>query len=169
MRKTTSLSFFILAAIFTLLAVPTTRAQEVKIKKNDLPPVVLKAFQAAYPGAKIIGTAKETEKGASYYEIESRDGNVRRDLLFTKDGKVVEIEEALSADNIPVFVKKSINKKFNNVEYKRGEKNVRNSVTKYEVIIEAAEIKYEVVCDASGKILKTVKLKNEEGKESDND
>ena len=111
-----------------------------------------------YPNAKIIGTAKETEKGITYFEIESKDSNMRRDLLYTKEGKVVEIEEELSAENIPSFVKAAVEEKFKDVEYKRGEKNVRNNVTKY-----------EVVCDVKGKILKTTKLKNEKSDENDND
>lgn len=166
MKKIMSLTFIVLAATISFSALTSTRAQEMKIKKSDLPAVVSKAFQAEYPNAKILGVAKETEKGVTYFEIESKDGKVRRDLLFTKNGKVAEIEESLTSKDIPVFVKKSIEMKFKNVEFKRGEKNIRNSVTKYEVVIEAAEIKYEVVCNASGKILKTTRLKDEE---SDND
>jgi len=159
----------ILAVFLTCLAVSGLFAQETKIQEKDLPPAVTRAFQTTFPGAKILGTAKEIEKGITYFEIESKDGKVRRDLLYTQDGKVAEIEEALTAETIPGFVKKSIEKKFKDVEYKKGEKNVRNSVTKYEVIIEASEVKYEVVCNMNGKIIKTTKLKNNESDESDND
>jgi len=169
MRNITSVIFFVFALIFTFSAITSTNAQEIKIKKNDLPATVTKAFHSAYPDAKILGTAKETEKGVTYFEIESKDGAVRRDLLYTIDGKVAEIEEALSDETIPSFVKSTIEKKFKDVKYKKGEKIVRNSVTKYEVIIEASEVKYDVVCDANGKILTTTKLKNEELDENDND
>ena len=168
--KVTEAQIFKMMFIFVIIfSVSSLFAQEKRIKEKDLPTDVSKAFHNEYPAAKIIGTAKETEKGVTYFEIESKDGNVRRDLLYTKAGKVAEIEEVLTAETIPDFVKKSIEKKYKDVEYKRGEKNVRNSITKYEVVIEAAEVKYEVVCDSNGKILKASKLKNNESDESDND
>ncbi len=169
MRKT--LSKIYLAAVILLVIAASSKlfCQESKIKEKDLPPAVTKTFHTVYPDAKIIGTAKEIEKGVTYFEIESKDGKVRRDLLFTKEGKVAEIEEVLTAETIPAIVKESIEKKFKKVEYKRGEKNIRDSVTKYEVVIEASEVKYEVVCDVNGKIIKTTKLKSKGADENDND
>jgi hypothetical protein len=166
---TRNYSLLLIAAFFAFLLSTNVFGQETKIKEKDLPPAVSKAFQTGYPSAKIVGTAKEVEKGVTYFEVESRDGKIRRDLLYTETGKVAEIEEALSAESIPSFVKSSIEKKFKDVEYKKGEKNVRNSTTKYEVVIEASEVKYEVVCDAKGKIIKSTKLKKEENDEKDND
>jgi len=155
--------------LLTIAATSNLFGQETKIKESDLPSAVIKAFHTEYPSAKIVGTAKEVEKGVTYFEIESKDGKVGRDLLYTKAGKVAEIEEALTAKSIPSFVKKSIEKKFKKVEYKRGEKNIRNSITKYEIVIESSEVKYEVVCDAKGNITKSTKLKNTESDEKDND
>ena len=160
---------FIVMVTLAFFAVSNLFAQEKRVKEKDIPSTVTKAFHSEYPAAKIIGTSTEVEKGVTYFEIESMDGKVRRDLLYTKTGKVEEIEEVLTAATIPDFVKKSIEKKFKDVEYKKGEKNMRNSVTKYELIIEASELKYEVVCDAHGKITKTKKIKNEESEVNDND
>ena len=169
MKKLISRISLFTMIILAFAATTNLFGQETKIKESDLPLAVTKAFHAEYPEAKIIGTAKETEKGVTYFEIESKDGKVRRDLLYTESGKVAEIEEVLTAETIPDFVKSSIEKKFTKVEFKKGEKNVRNSITKYEVIIEASEVKYEVVCDAKGKIIKSTKLKKEENDENDND
>jgi len=63
------------------------KAPDLKI----LPAAVLDAFKTAYPKAVIKGTSKETEKGVTYYEIESVDGKLNRDLLYTADGKAAEI------------------------------------------------------------------------------
>lgn len=72
-------------------------AHEKKIAPKDLPATVSSAFKAAYPSAKIKGAGTETEDGVEYYEIESVDGKTRRDLLYTKDGKVCEIEEMVKS------------------------------------------------------------------------
>ncbi len=78
---------------FILVSTDSSFAQEKKIDKNDLPKAVLNAFQKRYPNAAIKGTSIEKENGKTYYEIESIDGTRRRDLLYTKSGKVAEIEE----------------------------------------------------------------------------
>lgn len=162
-------SFFVAASAFVLLTIsPNIFGQETKIKEKDLPPAVAKAFHSEYPNAKILGTAKETEKGVTYFEIESKDGKVRRDLLFTKGGQTKEIEERLTAETIPAFVKKSIEAKYKNHEFIKGEKNVSNSVTKYEIMIKSGKNKYEVVCDSKGNIEKTREL-SKKSDEQDND
>ena len=115
----TSVMMFIFATIF---AVSSLFAQETRIKEKDLPATVTKAFHSEYLGAKIIGTSTEVEKSITYYEIESMDGKVRRDLLYTKEGKIAEIEEVLNAETIPAAVKESIKKKFKKVELKKEKK-----------------------------------------------
>ena len=163
------ISFFAAASVFVLLtASPNIFGQETKIKEKDLPPAVAKAFHSEYPNAKILATAKETEKGVTYFEIESKDGKVRRDLLFTKDGKTKEIEERLTAETIPGFVKKSIEAKYKNHEFISGEKNVSDNVTKYEITIKSGKQKYEVICDSKGKIEKSREL-NKKSDKQDND
>ncbi len=87
-------------------------AQEKKIDKKDLPKAVVESFQKSYPNAVIKGTSTEKEHGKTYYEIESMDGTQGRDLLYTEDGKIAEIEEALAAENIPDFIKNSVMKKY---------------------------------------------------------
>lgn len=162
-------SFFVAAATFVLLTTSSNIfGQEIKIKEKDLPPAVTKAFHSEYPNAKVLATAKEIEKGVTYFEIESKDGKVRRDLLFTKDGKTKEIEERLTAETIPGFVKKSIEAKYKNHEFISGEKNVSNSVITYEIMIKSGKQKYEVVCNANGKIEKTREL-NKKSDKQDND
>jgi hypothetical protein len=71
-------------------------AQEKKAKgKVVLPEAVLSAFKAAYPKAEIKTVSKETNKGVTYYEVESIDDKQQRDILYTADGKAVEVEEAI--------------------------------------------------------------------------
>src|SRR5512140_1895314 len=90
---------------FTFTVVMTTmlfglstcvHSQEKKITEKDLPAAVKSAFHKSYPHATIKGLAKETENGKTYYEIESIDGKLHRDLLYTPEGDAYEIEETIS-------------------------------------------------------------------------
>jgi hypothetical protein len=63
-----------LIATGLLLVSVTAFAQEAKIKEKDVPPAVIATFKSAYPNATVRGYAKETEKGKTFYEIESKDG-----------------------------------------------------------------------------------------------
>jgi hypothetical protein len=52
----------------------TAFAQEVKLKKKQVPRAVISAFESAYPQATIRGFAREKENGKVYYEVESGEG-----------------------------------------------------------------------------------------------
>ena len=138
-------------------------AQEKKIDKKDLPKPVIESFQKSYPKAEIKGVSTEKEHGKTYYEIESVDGAQGRDLLYTKVGKVVEIEESL--ENIPNFIKDSIVKKYPNSKIHKAEKLTKKDKISYEVVVEYNGKKSEVALDAKGNIIKWKKEKK--GKKSE--
>ncbi len=171
MKLTGNRISIIMLIFVTIFAVSNLFAQEKRITEKDLPAAVTKAIHTEYPAAKIIGTSTEVEKGVTYFEIESMDGKVRRDLLYTKEGKRSEIEETLAHDKIPDFVKTSIMNKYPKYEIKRAElvTSDNNKIT-YEVQIKMGHKRAEVVLDKDGKIIKSENLKREnekkEGKES---
>ena len=156
--------------IFALLFITASFAQEKKIDKKDLPKAVLTSFQKSYPNAEIKGTSIEKEHGKTYYEIESMDGSQKRDLLYTKDGKVAEIEEAMASNDVPGFVKSSVMKRYPNGEISNAEKVTRSNKTNYELVVKQGNKKHEVVLDSKGNIQKMGKMKKEneekEGKEN---
>ena len=92
-----------------------------------LPNAVLSAFKAAYPNAVIRGTSKETEKGTTYYEVESVDGKLNRDLLYTADGKVVEIEESIAATDLPTAVQKTLAKDYPGAKVLKAERMTKGN------------------------------------------
>ncbi len=156
------LSIFIMSSFLI-----SSYAQEKKIDKKDLPAKVLAAFQKSYPKAEIKGASTEKEHGKTYYEIESMDGTQARDLLYTKDGKVAEIEEAYAADNIPDFITKSIMKEYPNSKIHKVEKLTKGNKISYEAVVEHNDKKSEIVLDSKGNIKKMEKKNEEkEGKES---
>ena len=168
--KLKKIFIIIVSLVFVLLSASSSFAQEKKIDKKDLPKAVLNTFQKSYPNATIKGTSVEKAHGKIYYEIESMDNSQRRDLLYTKDGKVAEIEETLASNDIPDFVKSSVMKKYPNGEINKAEKVTSGKKINYELVVKRGMQKHEVVLDSKGNIQKSEKMKKgkeeKEGKES---
>lgn len=162
---------FTFCLAFVLLSASSLFAQEKKIDKKDLPRAVLNTFQKSYPNATIKGASIEKEHGKTYYEIESMEGTQRRDLLYTKAGKVAEIEETLVSNDIPDFVNSSVKEKYPNGEINRAEKVTSGKKISYELVVKSGTQKFEVVLDSKGNIQKVEKIKKEneenEGKENE--
>jgi Putative beta-lactamase-inhibitor-like, PepSY-like len=156
---------------FSFLLTVSLLAQEKKIDKKDLPKEILTSFQKSYPRAEIKGASIEKEQDKTYYEIESIDGKQKRDLLYTKNGKVAEIEETLNANEMPDFVKNSITKKYPDGKINKVEKLTKGNKISFEAVVEHNGKKSEVVLDAKGNIQKMEKMKKEneekEGKRSE--
>jgi hypothetical protein len=166
--------------VFALLAcacnVDSAYAQKKgKFTAKDLPAAVSAAFQKAYPKAKILGASTETEKGVKYYEVESKDGSMRRDLLYTQDGKVYETEETVAPGDLPETVKAALLKELPNAKILKAEKTTRESAVEYEMAVTVKGKKYSISIDPAGKILekkaagKSEKKEEEEGEENEKD
>jgi hypothetical protein len=134
-------------------------AQSKKFTVKDLPKPVKAAFTASYPKAAIKGVDKEDEKGVTYYEIESVDGKMKRDLLYTADGKVFEIEEGLSADALPTDVSKALAKEHPGYSFVKGEKVVRGSDVTFSVKYKSGKKTYKSTVTQQGKVTATKEVK----------
>jgi hypothetical protein len=134
-------------------------------KKVEAPQAVSKAFHAAYPKAEIKNVSMETKDSTQYYEIESIDGKVRRDLLYTADGKVYEIEESLAPEGLPSNVRKALDKNFPGLVVSKAEKITHGEAVQFEILLENDENIKEVVIDSAGKVL----FQKSVGEEEDND
>jgi hypothetical protein len=117
-----------------------------------LPEAVLAAFKAAYPNAVIKGTSKETEKDVTYYEVESVDGKLNRDLLYTADGKAAEIEETIAPENLPAPVKQTLAKEYPGAKVLKAEILTKDGAKLFELSIQVKDKTMSVTIDPSGKI-----------------
>jgi uncharacterized membrane protein YkoI len=96
----------------SLLALTLTAgAQEKKIERSALPPAVEKAVQAETKGATIKAFAEEREHGKTFYEVETIVDNRTRDILFSPDGTVAEVEEEVALDSLPATAQTALKKK----------------------------------------------------------
>ena len=126
-------------------------AQERKIARNKVPAAVMKAFQTAYPHATIRGTNEEMKQGVAFYEIESKDGTTKRDLLYSADGALTELEEIIPLADAPEGVKNAIKSTYPNAKVKSVEKNVQGPVVHFEVLLaEKKKKNFEVIFNPDG-------------------
>jgi uncharacterized membrane protein YkoI len=173
MKKTAR--FTMIAAALTLILSgfaaaqdkPKTAAVDLKI----LPAAVLNAFKAAYPKAVIIGASKETENGVTLYEVESVDGTINRDLLYTADGKATEIEESTAPENLPVPVKQTLAKEYPGAKVLKAEILTKDGAKLFELSLQVKDKPVSVTIDPQGKIEKTpgAELKAEEKEAEENE
>ncbi len=174
MKTSRLLAIAALSAMVLILSGLATAAdkkeadEEKKLTTKDLPAVVLSAFEKSYPKATIKGVGSETEGGVTYFEIESVDSTLKRDLLYTPDGKAVEIEETVGLKDLPEAARQTIAKDYPKREMKKAEKAMRDAAVTYDVTIGEGKDKVEVTFDAAGKVLKTTQV-GKEKEEGDND
>ena len=173
-KQSTGIVLALLAAL--ILGVSTNASAEGKKKftKKDLPAAVTSAFEKAYPKATIKGVSKEKENNTTYYEIESIDGTTKRDLLYTADGTVAEIEEGIDAKDVPEAVAKTLKSDYGKYTLEKSEKVMHGSDTKYEFVVKKGKNRSEIVLDGSGKVVKTekkgaAKEKDEENEKEENE
>jgi hypothetical protein len=146
----------------------TTEGGEKQIAKTDLPAPVLAAFQKAYPKATIKGASMESEGGKTYYEIESLDGKVKRDLLYLANGTVTEIEESVTPADLPPSVITAVSTKHPSGKIEKLEKVTRGAVVAYDVVVKSGKTTYEMSIDPTGKVLKESKATGKkEGEEEE--
>lgn len=143
---------FVILITMLLLSL-TGNAQEKKIAKKDLPPAVLKAFTGAYPQATIKGLSSEQENGKTYYEIESIEGKTHRDLLYTPDGSLAEIEEGVSLSDLPDPVKATVKREFPSGRISLAEKTTKGTAVSYELRVSTEKKRMTVTVAPDGKLL----------------
>ena len=129
-------------------------AQDVKLRKKQVPHAVITAFQSAYPQATIRGFAREKENGKVYYEVESVEGQTTRDVLYNPDGTVAEIEESMAAGGLPADALEALRAKYPGAVVTKAEKITRGDITEYEAHAKIGKKRVSMEFDASGTPLK---------------
>ena len=142
-----------LAAVLVSLLSVAALAQDVKLKKKQVPRAVIAAFQSAYPRATIRGYNREKENGKIYYEVESVEGQTTRDVLYNPDGNVAEIEESMAVSDLPAAAE-ALRAKYPGAVITSAERITRGDVTEYEAHAKMGKKRVSMEFDASGKPLK---------------
>ena len=124
-------------------------ADEEAIPVAKLPKAVRKAAKAKFPKARIIGAAKEVEDGETVYEVEMVLKGRSVDLAIEADGTVVEVEQEISAEELPKDVRKAIAEKHPDAKIAKAE-----AVTKGDdPVVYEITLASEVVLTPKGKFV----------------
>lgn len=149
-RRTALVVIAVVAMTFSALA------QERKITQKDVPAAVIAAFKSAYPSATIKGYAREKEKGQVFYEIESKEGDTGRDVLYKPDGSLAEIEETVGLSDLPAAAQKVIQSKYPGATVSKAEKTTEKSAQGdkigYEVILRQGKKRFSLEFDGDGNL-----------------
>lgn len=86
-------------------------SQEKKITRAQLPPAVQAAVDAQSQGATVRGLSQETGNGLTFYEAELTVNGHSKDVLIDAQGNVVEVEEEVAVESLPVALRDALQAK----------------------------------------------------------
>lgn len=126
-------------AFFTAFcAISIIFAQETEVSRKDVPPAVLSSFSKAYPNAKVLEWEKEIHGGKLYYEAETVEEKVARNVLFSPDGSTVQIEEKVAPKDLPLVVADSVKQQYPGATIRSAYKVSHLDVTEYALTMSGA-------------------------------
>ncbi len=127
-------------------------AQEKTISAKSVPSAVISAFKSRYPNATIKSFAREKENGKVFYEIESKDGDIGRDVLYNPDGSVVAVEETIAASDLPASIQEFVRSKYAGAVITKAEKSTQGDAVEYEVFVKHRKKRLALEFDADGNL-----------------
>ncbi len=143
---------FVAYAFVSLTALVIAQDTEKKISRADLPPAVQKTVAAQSQGATIRGFSTEKENGQTYYEAEMNVSGHSKDVTIDKDGAIVEVEEQVALDSLPVSVKEGLQAKAGSGKILKVESLTKhNKLVAFEAKVETNGKKKEVQVGPDGK------------------
>jgi hypothetical protein len=141
-------------ALLTFLALTTFGIGIVlgdeKVSRKDVPSAVIAAFERAYPHATVKGYGSEKEGDKLFYEIESVEGKMTRDVLYNPDGTVVEVEESLAEGELPQAVTQSVKREYPKAVITKAERTTRGTVVTYDIRAKQEGKTFSITLDSNG-------------------
>jgi hypothetical protein len=126
-------------------------AQETEISRKEVPSAVLASFDKAYPTAKVLEWEKEIHSGKLYYEAETVDGKVPRNILYSPDGTIAQTVEKIAATDIPPAVGQGLKRELPNAAIRSAQKVTNGQAVEYALELKGGNQK-KVVMRADGTI-----------------
>ena len=102
--------FAVMLTLGVLFSAAQAQETEKKITRAQLPPQVEKTVAKESEGATIKGFASETEHGQQFYEVSLIVDGHSKDILMDPQGKIVEVEEQVKMDSLPMSVQQALRK-----------------------------------------------------------
>jgi hypothetical protein len=168
MRLVGKAALMVIVAVATLTLTPVAGDHD-GLKEEEIPAVVLKAFETAYPDAEITGFDKEVEEERILYEIETCQEDVKKDYVYSEDGTLIQIEEEIPLESLPETVVKAVENAHQDCELDEAEMITRGSIVEYEVVVEVGEKEFEILVSSDGKIIASAPAEEEDDDDDHDD
>ena len=110
-------------------------AQEKEVGAKNVPASVKSTFEKAYPTATVKKWEQETRDGKPVYEAETLDGTVRRNVVYSPAGELVEVSESLAVDALPSAVVEAIKRQYSQSAIRSVDKITRREKSVFEVTL----------------------------------
>ena len=125
-----------------------------EVKLEDVPSPAQAVIQSHTSGGTIDKIICEKEEEKHYYKVEYKKDGRKFELKIDDDGKVLEKEEALTMEELPQAVQKTVKVESAGAEIKELVMESEEGKTFYEVEFEKDGKEYEVKILEDGTILK---------------
>ena len=169
MRSMFKLNLLVLAFLL-LFAMQVMASDDAEVKETDVPKAVLNVFKTAHPQTEIAGFDKEVVYGKTLYEVETVQGKVEKDFIYSEDGTLVKTDEEISVEALPESVIRTVKSTYPDCEFDEAEKITRGSTIEYEIVIEVGEDnEFELLVSSDGQILSSDQMDEDEDDGEDDD
>lgn len=126
-------------------------AQE--ITQSQLPPLIVRNFQAAFPGASDIEWKRDGENYKVEFELGVFMLTNDHDVWFDKTGSIVKHKEEISKNGLPQNVLTKIKNDFTGYRIEDPKKITEGHTVIYEMELKKQRSEWKVVIDENGNIL----------------
>lgn len=161
MRTYASVLVLAFAAVLLVFTAAVVADDEEKVDLDKLPKAVVDAVKQKFPNAKMVGAEKEVKDKKTLIEVNLKVGETVIDITLTEDGKIVEVEKSIAANDLPKDVAKALEEAYPHATYKKVEIIMEGEKTFYEVLLVANDKKtWEVKMDPMGKVIEKEEKKS---------
>jgi hypothetical protein len=126
---------------------------EFHVTFERLPEAVRRAADTELPGGTLLSCEKEYHGSTVYWEVEKLFGDLKKEILFTSDGRVRITEFQISAGSAPRRVMESVERVVPGGDLTSVEEVTEGAVKTYHVKKEANRIRYKLILAPDGKLL----------------
>jgi hypothetical protein len=142
---------------FSCYAQSVTR--ETRIDQYDVPDVVLKAFEIAYPNARTRSYTKVDANGALSYMIEAKEGDSHRFASYDPQGQLVRIEDVIATTSLPANAQTIIQRDYAEAEVISAAKFLERDRVSYRANVKNEGKLFTLLFDADGGLTSTHEVK----------
>ena len=125
-----------------------------EVKLEDVPPAAQAVIESHTSGEAIEKITREKEEEKHVYKVEYKKDGRKFELEVDEDGKILEVEEFMKMEDLPLAVQETVKTESAGAEIKELVLETKEGKTFYEVEFEKDGKEYEVKILEDGTVLK---------------